>query len=96
MTGATGLSAERFARIWVTRGHDVGTLVRRLAQVESLTTQVTIPDDNFASLATGDPDSGGCDVVIRLAARGHVMRNKNAEPIVAYWASNEEGCPVER
>lgn len=80
----------------MTRGHDVETLVRRLAQVESRTTQVTILDDNSASLATGNPDSGGCDVVIRLAARGHVMWDKNVEFIVAYWASNEEGCRVER
>jgi UDP-glucose 4-epimerase len=74
------------------REHDVVALVRRSVQIESGATQVTIPDDNFASLAAGVPDLGRCDVVIHLAGRVHVMRDKSAKPMVAYRASNVEGA----
>lgn len=85
LTGATGFVGQAVIGRLGMLGHGVVPVVRRGA---GLPNEVTVPDmdaqtDWAAALA-------GCDAVVHLAARVHVMRDTAADPLARYRATNTE------
>jgi UDP-glucose 4-epimerase len=53
--------------------------------------ECVIADDNFASVAAGQPELGRCEVLVHLAARVHMMHDEAVGPLAAYREANVEG-----
>lgn len=86
LTGANGFVGAALLSVLRNQGHDVTPCVRHEG---ALVGAVAVGDINAStdwSTALAD-----CDVVIHLAARVHVMRDKATDPLAAYRATNVEG-----
>lgn len=84
ITGATGFVGQLLVRTAQARGHDVVRTVR-LAQPDSVL--IGSVDGNTC----WHEALQGCDSVIHLAARVHVMSDKSADPLTEFRRVNVEG-----
>ncbi|WP_321811542.1 NAD-dependent epimerase/dehydratase family protein [Burkholderia sp. BCC1985] len=91
ISGANGFVGRAVSLRANAHGNHVIGLVRRPGVCESYVHECVIGDDNFAGVANGFPGLDRCDVVIHLAARVHVMRDRVANPLAAFRAVNVEG-----
>jgi len=89
VTGANGFVGRRLCEELAREGHRLRVAVRDPARAAGLPGEV---------VAVGELESAdwsravaGVDVVIHLAARVHVMRERAADPLAAFRASNVEG-----
>ncbi|APR35225.1 NAD-dependent epimerase/dehydratase family protein [Paraburkholderia sp. SOS3] len=92
VTGANGFVGAALIALLCDAGHDVVALVRRRGAAIACARELLIADDNFASVAVGEPSLGHCDVLVHLAARVHVTRESIADPLEAYRATNVGGA----
>jgi nucleoside-diphosphate-sugar epimerase len=92
VTGANGFVGRTLCAQLGDAGHQVIALVRRAGSCESRVHELVVPDDNFASLAAGQPSLPRCDALVHLAARVHMMQDDSADPLAAYRAANVEGA----
>jgi UDP-glucose 4-epimerase len=91
VSGANGFIGRAVSAAMADAGHDVTALVRRTGGCEPRARELLIPDDDFASLAAGNPPLGRCDVLVHLAARVHVMHDDATDPLADYRAANVQG-----
>ncbi|CAB3760217.1 NAD-dependent epimerase/dehydratase family protein [Paraburkholderia humisilvae] len=91
VTGANGFVGRALCALLCDTDHDVTALVRHVGVRDSRVREVIVADDNFASLAAGDPALAPCDVLIHLAARVHMMTDDSVDPLAAYRATNVDG-----
>ncbi|WP_027780602.1 NAD-dependent epimerase/dehydratase family protein [Paraburkholderia caledonica] len=95
ISGANGFVGKVLSSMLCDAGHDVIALVRRRGKCDTRDTHMrecVIPDDNFASIAAGQPALPHCDVFVHLAARVHMMQDEAADPLAAYRAANVDGA----
>lgn len=92
VSGANGFVGRSLCAALHEAGHDVIALVRRSGNCDPCWTERLICDDNFTSLAAGKPEFGPCDAFVHLAARVHVMRDREADPLPLYRAANVDGA----
>jgi nucleoside-diphosphate-sugar epimerase len=82
ITGATGFVGRRLCEVLRERGIDFAAAVRQGAAERQIAVgAITAATDWSAALA-------GCDTVIHLAARVHVMNEESASPIAEFRAMN--------
>ncbi|CAG9250635.1 UDP-glucose 4-epimerase [Burkholderia diffusa] len=91
ISGANGFVGRAVSSRAHSQGNHVIGIVRRPGVCEPYVHECVIDDDNFASVANGSRQLDPCDVVIHLAARVHVMRDRAADPLAAFRAVNVEG-----
>ncbi|MFA5983871.1 MAG: SDR family oxidoreductase [Methylococcaceae bacterium] len=90
VTGATGFIGQALCASLIAQGHQVNAAVRSLSANLPLGVRLF-------SLAALDgrtnckPALMGVDVVVHLAARVHVMRERAADPLLAFRKTNVEG-----
>jgi UDP-glucose 4-epimerase len=92
VTGANGFVGRALTALLCDAGHDVVALVRHTGGCDARVRELAIADDNFASVAAGQPPLGHCDALVHLAARVHMMRDDVADPLAAYRTANVEGA----
>lgn len=92
VNGANGFVGRSLSALLRDRHHEVIALVRRGGACTPGVRECVIADDNFASLAAGNPDVGHYDVLVHLAARVHVMHDDVADPLAVYRAVNVDGA----
>ncbi len=85
VTGATGFVGRALCSHLAVNGHIVVPVVRR---VSGLTHEVMVGDINAAT--DWHQALSGCDAVVHLAARVHVMHDTDQNPLALYRASNTE------
>jgi nucleoside-diphosphate-sugar epimerase len=86
VTGATGFIGTRLSETLTNSGHEVRNTARSLAQNNSTTREVITCDlesaDNLDHLTTG------CDAIVHLAGRAHVMSDNPATSESLYLSAN--------
>ena len=86
LTGATGFIGTRLSETLTNSGHEVRNTARSLAQNNSTTREVITCDlesaDNLDHLTTG------CDAIVHLAGRAHVMSDNPATSESLYLSAN--------
>lgn len=86
ITGASGFVGRRLARSLVERGHSIRTCVREpdmsLSSDQVLVPQPGISIDHWRTLIRG------CDNVIHLIARAHILNELDADPLTAFREIN--------
>jgi nucleoside-diphosphate-sugar epimerase len=91
LTGASGFVGAALLRRLREDGFDVVALVRTLS---SLLPPVSVPTTRLGEIV-GTTDFSealaGITTVVHLAARAHIMRDKAADPLAAFYAVNVEG-----
>lgn len=88
VTGANGLVGRAFSRLLLDQGIEVVGIVRPHAVCEPGVVIKTL-----GSLSKAVPDAfEGCDAVVHLAARVHIMRDMAADPLAAFRAVNVAGA----
>ncbi|WP_175915257.1 NAD-dependent epimerase/dehydratase family protein [Burkholderia sp. BCC1638] len=93
VSGANGFVGRALVQALCDAGHDVIALVRRHAgDTDARATECVIADDDFASVAAGQPALPPCGVFVHLAARVHVMRDDATDPLASYRAANVQGA----
>jgi nucleoside-diphosphate-sugar epimerase len=92
ITGATGFVGRTLTAQLCDAGHDVTALVRRTGACDPRVRELSIADDNFASVAAGQPPLIHSDALVHLAARVHMMQDNAADPLAAYRAANVDGA----
>jgi len=85
VTGATGFVGKALVRDLAGRGHGAIPVVRRAA---ALPHEVIVPDMNAQT--DWHPALAGCDAVVHLAARVHLMHDTAQDPLALYRATNTE------
>ena len=85
VTGAAGFVGKALVRDLTGRGHGAIPVVRRAA---ALPHEVIVPDMNAQT--NWHPVLAGCDAVVHLAARVHVMHDTAQDPLALYRATNTE------
>jgi nucleoside-diphosphate-sugar epimerase len=87
ITGANGFIGSRLCQALENRSVSFVPCVRRLEKVEQYT---VAPFENGSLTGNVDwkPALAGCDVVVHLAARVHVMQEGKGDPWPAYRAAN--------
>jgi nucleoside-diphosphate-sugar epimerase len=80
VTGANGFVGSALCAHLVTLGHEVVPLVRQ--------TSGTAHKRIFQITRSGESAFEGCDSVIHLAARAHVMQEKEHDPLLAFRTAN--------
>jgi nucleoside-diphosphate-sugar epimerase len=91
VTGANGFVGKAVTRSLRWRGDVVVGLVRRPADLGEGVRPWIIEQDDFQGIEFAWPQSVRCDSVIHLAARVHVIGDKEADPLAAYRATNVTG-----
>ncbi|WP_081073753.1 NAD-dependent epimerase/dehydratase family protein [Burkholderia territorii] len=91
ISGANGFVGRAVSSRAHSQGNHVIGIVRRPGVCDPYVHECVIDDDNFASVANGSRQLDPCDVVIHLAARVHVMRDRAADPLAAFRAVNVDG-----
>jgi nucleoside-diphosphate-sugar epimerase len=91
VSGANGFVGRALCPVLRDAGHSVTALVRRPSVVAQGATELVIPDDDFASIARGNPAIGPIDAFVHLAARVHVMHDGAADPLAEHRAVNVQG-----
>ena len=86
ITGATGFVGKALGGYLVSHGHRVRPVVRCKANLED---EVNIGD--IDGMTDWTAALTGCDAVIHLAARVHVMNDTAQDPLALYRATNTEG-----
>lgn len=89
MTGANGLVGRALCHTLTGHGHAVTALVRH-GGVDGVREWRHVTPD-FEGLLDTWPRNFTPDCVVHLAARVHVMRDKAADPLAAFYATNVEG-----
>lgn len=86
VTGASGFVGSALVPVLAARGHAVRAAARRPLDIaDSVVVGDLGPDTDWrAALA-------GCDAVVHLAARVHVMRDAAGDPLAAYRRANTAG-----
>jgi len=87
ITGATGFVGSRLARSLAEAGHDIVEVGRRASSVAATFSCV----DSISDTTDYRNALSGCDVVIHLAARVHVMHDDVEDPLAAFRAVNLHG-----
>jgi len=86
VTGATGFIGTRLSETLTNSGHEVRNTARSLAQNNSATPEIVTFDlesaDNLDHLTTG------CDAIVHLAGRAHVMSDNPATSESLYLSAN--------
>ena len=88
VTGANGFVGARTCGVLRADGHEVVAVVRRGATAPGGATVAEAPVLDEALLRAG---FRGCDAVVHLAARVHVMRESATDPLAAFRKVNVEG-----
>jgi nucleoside-diphosphate-sugar epimerase len=92
LTGATGFIGGHAAAHFAEQGHDVRAIVRRAGSAPPRTREVHVPDlTDRAAVAAA---VAGTDVVVHMAARLHVFRETESDPIAAFRRANVEATRV--
>ncbi|GAB5348735.1 NAD-dependent epimerase/dehydratase family protein [Alteriqipengyuania sp. 357] len=86
VSGATGLVGGEVVRQLGEAGHDAVPLVRRASGIPG----EVLTGDLADGALTGE-DLAGCDAVIHLAARTHVMHETASDPLAEYRRTNVKG-----
>lgn len=86
VTGATGFVARAVMPALLARGHEVRAAARRpVAGVDTVIVPDVGPHTDWAAALDG------CDAVVHLAARVHVLRDPSAEPLADFRRVNRDG-----
>lgn len=80
VTGANGFIGAALCEHLIAEGHEVVPVVRSPASIRNA--QVVTSDEEWVCALRG------CDSVVHLAGRVHVMREKDGDPLQAFRASN--------
>jgi nucleoside-diphosphate-sugar epimerase len=89
VTGATGFVGSTLCRTLVSRGYAVRAAMRQNIVDGPATTGMAIfPIGEMGSDTTWRHALHGCDAVVHLAARVHVMRDRSSNPLAAFRAVN--------
>lgn len=92
VTGASGFVGRAVTALMCDEGHQVVSIVRRAGSSDSRSLEFVVANNNFQTLS--DDDSGsltGCEVLVHLAARVHIMRDVDHDPLSAYRTVNVAG-----
>ncbi|RKU01387.1 NAD-dependent dehydratase [Burkholderia sp. Nafp2/4-1b] len=93
VSGATGFVGRALVQTLCDAGYDVVALVRRHAgDLDARATECVMADDDFASVAAGQPALPPCSAFVHLAARVHVMHDDATDPLASYRAANVQGA----
>ncbi|AIB11345.1 NAD-dependent dehydratase [Azospirillum argentinense] len=93
VTGATGFVARTVIPLLVARGHSVRAVVRRPDVAVPQAAETVTIDDIGPATAWGNALQG-MDGVVHLAARVHVMRDRESDPLAAFRRVNTAGTRV--
>lgn len=88
VTGATGFVGGPVCRTLLARGHRVVAAMRRdidLPGIETHRVDALGPETDWSAALAG------CDAVIHLAARAHVMAESEADPLAVFRKANRDG-----
>jgi nucleoside-diphosphate-sugar epimerase len=86
VTGATGFVARAVMPALAARGHEVRAAARRpVAGADTVIVPDVGPDTDWAAALRG------CDAVVHLAARVHVLRDPSADPLAEFRRVNRDG-----
>ncbi|KVA12943.1 hypothetical protein WI41_05725 [Burkholderia latens] len=93
VSGANGFVGRALVQALCDAGYEVAALVRRHAgDIDARATECVIADDNFASVALGQPPLPSCTAFVHLAARVHMLHDDAADPLSSYRAANVQGA----
>lgn len=92
VTGASGFVGQAVSKALLQRGDAVAGLVRRPCTAAEGVREWRFDADDFHGIEACWPPDFGCDAVIHLAARVHMMRETTADPLAAYRATNVTGA----
>ncbi|MES9828518.1 MAG: NAD-dependent epimerase/dehydratase family protein [Candidatus Thiodiazotropha sp.] len=89
VTGANGFVGEHLCRYMLSRGYGVRAVLRQRSPHWQLCEQVAVGDIDGATDWSSALD--GMDTVVHLAARVHVMRESESDPLAAFRRVNVAG-----
>jgi len=89
ITGSSGFVGRALGLEAVSRGYAVRGIVRRLTSFSPVIEQIVVGEMNDRT--DWDEALTGCDVVVHLAARVHVMREKASDPLAEFRKVNVVG-----
>ncbi|WP_235837831.1 NAD-dependent epimerase/dehydratase family protein [Chitinasiproducens palmae] len=90
MSGANGFVGRALAAALCGQGHCVAALTRRPVALPAGVTALPPVGDDFAGMTGGWP-ARATDCVVHLAARVHVMNERDREPLAAFRRTNVAG-----
>lgn len=90
VTGATGFLGGAVCRALATAGHELRAAVRRAAPLPAGV--VAVPGADLGPEADWAPALEGCEAVVHLAARAHVMNDTEADPLALFRRVNRDGA----
>jgi UDP-glucose 4-epimerase len=91
VTGASGFVAAALIPQLTAAGWQVRAAERRPGSAPVLPNVTAVASPDLGPDADWTPALAGCDAVIHLAARVHVMRDTATDPLAAFRASNSAG-----
>ncbi|WP_175922320.1 NAD-dependent epimerase/dehydratase family protein [Burkholderia latens] len=93
VSGANGFVGRALVQALCDAGHEVVALVRRHAtDIDARVTECVVADDNFSSIALGQPPLPPCAAFVHLAARVHMLHDDATDPLASYRAANVDGA----
>lgn len=91
VSGASGFVGRAVSTAVIARGGSVTGLVRRSQTTSQGVHERVLRADDFVGVEACLPRDQQCDAVIHLAARVHLMRDTEVDPLAAYRKTNVAG-----
>jgi nucleoside-diphosphate-sugar epimerase len=89
VTGATGFVGRQLCKTLQERGRVVKAVVRQYSHAQPILSEVLLPQV-MSDVQSWRPLMHGCDTVVHLLARAHVLNEHQSDPLAAFRAVNTD------